>query len=169
MKYTGDTRQHVVNMYILTFQIFKMYEVSTLLQYNLSSIDNVTSSVAVNATSSHVYTGTPFESTTEADIRHHRMYTAYNTIVAVNSALITFSLGCGINHRDIVGHMKKPVGPLIGIMCQSVLMPLFCFAYSHLLRLEASLAVGMITIGSCPGGALSNIFTYWSRGDLSLR
>ena len=34
--------------------------------------------------------------------------------------------------------------------------------------IEDSVAVGLILVGSSPGGSTSNLFTYWSRGNLSL-
>ncbi|ELU16037.1 hypothetical protein CAPTEDRAFT_4790 [Capitella teleta] len=47
-------------------------------------------------------------------------------------------------------------------------MPLVTFTYAYLLELQSHHAIGMIIVASCPGGTVSNIFTYWSRGDLPL-
>ena len=58
---------------------------------------------------------------------------------------------------------------LLGLVCQFLLMPLLCFAMAHAYQLEDSLAIGMVLVGSCPGGVSSNMFTFWCKGDLDLR
>jgi BASS family bile acid:Na+ symporter len=47
-------------------------------------------------------------------------------------------------------------------------MPLFAFALCKAFSLKEAYAVGVILVGSCPGGATSNIFTYWSKGNVAL-
>ena len=43
------------------------------------------------------------------------------------------------------------------------------YGYAHALSIEDAIAVGMVLCASCPGGAVSNMFTFWSGGDLDLR
>ena len=47
-------------------------------------------------------------------------------------------------------------------------MPLCAFAFAKMFQLEDKLAVGLILIGASPGGTTSNMFTYWSAGNVAL-
>lgn len=67
--------------------------------------------------------------------------------------------------RDIA---RRPRGVLIGIASQFGWMPLIAFALAVTLDLPAEAAVGLILIGSTPGGTTSNLFTYYARADLAL-
>ena len=47
-------------------------------------------------------------------------------------------------------------------------MPLLAFALGKAFTLETGLLVGVILVGTCPGGTASNVITYLSKGDLAL-
>lgn len=48
-------------------------------------------------------------------------------------------------------------------------MPLICFLTALALGLETPYALGLLIIGCCPGGTVSNLFTFWTNGDVCLR
>lgn len=48
----------------------------------------------------------------------------FRILVAVLVCAITFVMGCELDGRKIWMHLKKPVGPVIGFVCQFGLMPL---------------------------------------------
>jgi len=48
-------------------------------------------------------------------------------------------------------------------------MPACCCGYALALSLPANIAIGMVLVGSTPGGAISNIVTFWSNADVILR
>ena len=54
-------------------------------------------------------------------------------------------------------------------MTQLLLMPFLCFAIAHMINLDDNIAIGVVVVAGCPGGAPANLFTAVSRGDLSLR
>jgi len=64
--------------------------------------------------------------------------------------------------------VKKPIGPAIGLFCQFIIMP--CNAYFlGWLFLETSYErLGLLLLGSSPGGANSNFWTAMFHGDVNL-
>lgn len=49
---------------------------------------------------------------------------AFRIIIIILVCGITFLMGCELDGRQIWMHLKKPVGPVIGFLCQFGLMPL---------------------------------------------
>ena len=47
-------------------------------------------------------------------------------------------------------------------------MPAVAFGLAKAFNLPADLAVGVILVGSCPGGTSSNVMTYLARGNTAL-
>ena len=47
-------------------------------------------------------------------------------------------------------------------------MPLIAFVLIKTFRLPPELAVGVMLVGTCPGGTSSNVMTYMSKGDVAL-
>ncbi|XP_023213029.1 solute carrier family 10 member 6-like, partial [Centruroides sculpturatus] len=77
-------------------------------------------------------------------------------------------MGAEISWNQIYKGIRKPVGPAIGLFCQFVIMPLIGFIYNVIFQFESSLATGLLIISCCPGGAVSNVFTYYLDGDVTL-
>ena len=48
-------------------------------------------------------------------------------------------------------------------------MPLVALALAKIAHMEDIETLGLLFLGSCPGGTFSNIATYWAKGDLGLR
>lgn len=89
---------------------------------------------------------------------------ALSTATAVLMSVVMFSMGCTVEVKKLWGHMKKPWGIAVGLACQFGLMPLTAYLLTTNLVMKPAQA-----IGCCPGGAFSNIITYWSDGDMDLR
>nr|CUU99276.1 hypothetical transcript [Hymenolepis microstoma] len=81
---------------------------------------------------------------------------------------ISFLMGCELDGQQIWRHMKKPVGPTIGFLCQFGLMPLIAFGIAMVLPIKPELGFGLLVTGCCPGGGGSNIWTLLLHGDLNL-
>ena len=54
--------------------------------------------------------------------------------------------------------LQRPVGPLIGMFCQFVLMPLFSYLLGWLLLPTKYERLGLLMLGCSPGGANSNFW-----------
>ena len=62
----------------------------------------------------------------------------------------------------------KPKAVIVGILAQFVIMPVLAFLLTMVFQLPPELAVGVILVGSCPGGTSSNVMTYLAKGDVAL-
>ncbi|MBD3768013.1 MAG: bile acid:sodium symporter family protein [Gammaproteobacteria bacterium] len=82
--------------------------------------------------------------------------------------LIMFGMGLSLRPDDFkcVAQAPKAVG--VGLIGQMLLLPLVAFGIALALSLPAEIAVGLMIIALAPGGATSNMFTYLSKGDVSL-
>jgi bile acid transporter len=82
--------------------------------------------------------------------------------------VIMFGMGASLTPRDFATAIRRPAGLLIGWVTQFGIMPLIAFLMVIALDLPPWIAVGALLMGSVPGGTTSNIFTYFSRGNLAL-
>lgn len=90
--------------------------------------------------------------------------------VALPLALILIMLGMGmtLTPADFKRVVLKPKATMVGLVLQLFLLPLLAFALCTLFRLQGELAVGLLLIASCPGGATSNMISHLSKGDTAL-
>ena len=84
-------------------------------------------------------------------------------------AVIMMSLGCTIELDKLFKQIKRPLPAIIGMFLQFVIYPLLVFGMAHAFRLGQYDALGMLLLGTCPGGSLSNLISYWCAGDVVLR
>ena len=83
-------------------------------------------------------------------------------------AFIMFTLGLTLTLADFRRVAVQPKDFLIGALCQIVLLPLVGFLLVTIWPLDPALAVGVIIIAACPGGATSSLLTYLAKGDTAL-
>ena len=89
-------------------------------------------------------------------------------LLGVMMMIIMLGMGASLTFKDFAIALRKPTGILVGLVCQYGLMPLLAFGLATALQLPPAYAVGLILMGCMPGGTTSNIFTYFSKGTLSL-
>nr|CAB3266097.1 sodium/bile acid cotransporter 4-like [Phallusia mammillata] len=77
-------------------------------------------------------------------------------------------LGCTIDLSVMKEHLLEPGGIAIAAACQFGIMPLVAFGMSKMFGLDKVAAIAVIVTGSCPGGNLSNLLTYFLYGDVNL-
>jgi bile acid:Na+ symporter, BASS family len=81
---------------------------------------------------------------------------------------VLFGMGLSLVPEDFRRVFRHPKAKLVGLACQLVLLPAIAFALALLFRLPGELAVGLMLLAACPGGATSNVITHLSRGDTAL-
>ncbi len=89
-------------------------------------------------------------------------------ILPVSLFCIMFGIGISLRPIDFKKILTSPKVVAIGICAQMLLLPLIAFVVAKALKLPPEIAVGLIIIALAPGGATSNMFTYLSKGDVSL-
>lgn len=88
----------------------------------------------------------------------------------VNYLLMTamFCMGITLKVEDFKVLFTRPKDIAIGAIAQFTIMPLLAFLLSLAFRLPPELAIGVILVGTCPGGISSNVITYLAKGDVPL-
>lgn len=92
----------------------------------------------------------------------------YDILIIIIVVTLMAVMGTDISWKQIWEHIRRPVGPILGVICQFVIMPFAGYIYNKIFQFESNLAVGLLIISCCPGGALSNTFTYYTDGDVPL-
>jgi len=77
-------------------------------------------------------------------------------------------LGCTLDVELIKNHLLQPTGIAIASCCQFGIMPLVAFLCAKLFKLDQASSIAVMITGTCPGGNLSNIFTFFVYGDMNL-
>lgn len=80
--------------------------------------------------------------------------------------VIMFSMGLTLTKEDFKILAQRPLDIFIGAAAQFLIMPFLAYGLSILLRLPNEIAIGLILVGSCPGGVSSNIMSYLCHGDV---
>lgn len=89
-------------------------------------------------------------------------------LLGVLMMVIMLGMGASLTFKDFSIALRKPKGVIVGLLCQYGIMPFLAFMLAKVLDLPPAMAIGLILIGCMPGGTTSNIFTYFSKGSLSL-
>lgn len=88
--------------------------------------------------------------------------------VALALMLVIFSVALGLRVEDFSFLRDRPALFAGGVFSQIVLLPLGTFLLILVMEPVASIALGMIVVACCPGGAVSNLLTYLSRGNVAV-
>jgi BASS family bile acid:Na+ symporter len=82
--------------------------------------------------------------------------------------IVMFGMGLTMKLSDFSVVFKRPKDVIIGCLTQFIVMPFLAFALGNIFGLDNELLVGVILVGTCPGGTSSNVITYLSKGDTAL-
>lgn len=89
-------------------------------------------------------------------------------LLGIMMIVIMFGMGCGLTWKDFFRAMRRPQGIFIGALSQFGLMPIVAYSLGIIFGLSQEASLGLLLMGCVPGGTTSNIFTYFSKGDLAL-
>lgn len=91
-------------------------------------------------------------------------------IAIINAAIGLMMLGVALELKidDFKRIIASPKAPLIGLVAQFILLPAFTFILILIIKPYPSIALGMMLVAACPGGNLSNIMTYLSKGNCAV-
>ncbi len=82
--------------------------------------------------------------------------------------VIMFGMGLTLRGVDFALVAKRPWAVLIGTLAQFTVMPLAAWGIGQALGLSGPLLIGMILVGSVPGGTASNVVVFLAKGDVAL-
>lgn len=97
------------------------------------------------------------------------------TLLRIFILIIMFGLGAGLTPKDFGLALRRPWGLVIGWITQFGIMPLtaYILVVTVLFQFDppadvAFIALGALIMGAVPAGTTSNLFTYFSKGNLAL-
>lgn len=98
------------------------------------------------------------------------MESSFLTAVFLPLALfvIMLGMGLGLTIDDFKRILVAPKAVILGLVAQLIVLPLLGFLLASIFPLSPELAVGVMILSACPGGATSNLVTYLARGNVAL-
>ena len=89
-------------------------------------------------------------------------------LLALMIFVIMLGMGASLTPRDFYLALRRPYGLAVGVISQYGFMPLIGFLFVSFLTVPQTIAIGILIMACMPGGTTSNIFTYFSKGNLAL-
>ncbi|KAM9762977.1 sodium/bile acid cotransporter 4 [Menidia menidia] len=91
-----------------------------------------------------------------------------NVFVGLVLCFTMLGLGCTVEVSQLGEHIRRPIGVLLALVCQFVIMPLVAFLLALAFSLDDVAAMAVLLCGCCPGGNLSNIMSLLVHGEMNL-
>ncbi len=98
---------------------------------------------------------------------HPAHFAGLKTLIVPMLGIIMFGMGVTLTVSDFRRVFLRPKDIGVGVTTQYLAMPFFGFVLAELFGLDPLIAVGVVLVGSCPGGTSSNVITYLARGDVA--
>lgn len=89
-------------------------------------------------------------------------------VINILLGIIMFGMGITLSVDEFKLVLKKPLEIAKAGFFQFTIMPLLAFLLSKLFKLDDALMLGVVLVGTCPGGTASNVITYLAGGDVAL-
>ncbi len=92
------------------------------------------------------------------------------TDIILPAVIATIMLGMGMTlvPADFRRVLATPKAILTGAASLLLIIPVIGYTFAQLFDLPPELAVGLFLVATCPGGMLSNLMTYFGKGDLAM-
>ncbi|MCB9780142.1 MAG: bile acid:sodium symporter family protein [Alphaproteobacteria bacterium] len=82
--------------------------------------------------------------------------------------LIMFGVALDMKLSDFSALARAPLAPVVGLVCQFLLLPALTFVLAVNVAPTPSMALGMMLVAACPGGNVSNFFTSVAGGRVAV-
>lgn len=87
--------------------------------------------------------------------------------VAFMVGFLVFAVALDLKWEQFRPILRSPKAPVIGLVGQFVILPAVAFLVGLTVVDRPSVALGLLLVASCPGGALSNYFTAVAKGNVA--
>lgn len=95
-------------------------------------------------------------------------FTPLSAYVSILLQVVMFTMGLTMKASDFTQVFKKPMEVFLVIFIQYLFMPISAFFIAKAFNLRGDVALGLIIVGSVPGGTASNIMTLLGNGNVPL-
>ena len=89
-------------------------------------------------------------------------------ILSCALGIIMLGIGLSLVIEDFKRVFQQPKAIFIGLVNQLVFLPLIAFGLANALSLDPKIAVGLMILAACPGGATSNLISHLAKADTAL-
>lgn len=89
-------------------------------------------------------------------------------LLPVTLAFIMLVMGLSLSRSDFVNLIQAPRETLLGLCLQLLLLPLLAIVIAFTFQLSAIASAGLLLLSLCPGGATSNAFSMFAKGNVAL-
>ncbi len=93
---------------------------------------------------------------------------AVSIILGISLIFVMFGMGTTIFLDDFKRLFTMPKAVLLGLINQVVFLPLIALILVSCINLPTEILVGIVVIAACPGGPLSNMISFLTKGDVAL-
>lgn len=100
-------------------------------------------------------------------LRYPDAFKGMTNYTALFLAAAMFGMGTNIEVEDFKNLLKAPKLIFLGALCQYTIMPLLALLLSVIFKLPKDISLGVILVGTCPGGTASNVLSHIAEGDLA--
>jgi len=90
------------------------------------------------------------------------------TLSTIMLVAVQAGLGCTVTVMDLRDNMRRPLAVGVGLFAQVLGMPLIAYGLAASLKIKGDGLLGLALVACTPGGSMSNVFSYFSRGSMSL-
>ena len=105
-----------------------------------------------------------FEVPVSRTVNSNRVARVFQIMMTVCLSFAMLLMGCELDIEIVKSYMMKPLGPLAGMVCQYLCMPLMAYFIGYIfLSEDIYTRYGLILVGCCPGGSFSN---FWAGNEL---
>ncbi len=93
-----------------------------------------------------------------------------NWLLMLFMAVVMYGVALGLKPQFFRGVFNRPGSMFIGLFCQWIVLPLVTFLLCVLFRdyVPPMVAMGLLLVSACPGGAVSNFMTSYGKGNAEL-
>ncbi len=102
-----------------------------------------------------------------AGLLFHEYFKGLKFLIVPLLAVIMLSMGITLSIDDFKRILRQPFIIFYGALLQFTVMPLSAYLISLMLAEDVNTSIGIILVGSAPGGTASNLITFLSKGDLA--
>ncbi|MFO0723600.1 MAG: bile acid:sodium symporter family protein [Myxococcota bacterium] len=89
-------------------------------------------------------------------------------LLPIALGIVMLGLGLSLVLDDFRRVVVYPKAVLVGLICQTLLLPAVCYTIARGFGLAPELAVGLMLLAASPGGATANLFSHLAKGDVAL-
>ena len=89
-------------------------------------------------------------------------------ILAASLFIIMLGMGLSLVTADFKRIITYPKAVAVGLFNQLILLPVIAFVIVSVFPTKPEIAIGIMILAACPGGATSNLIAHLAKGDTAL-